>query len=216
VGQFDTINVVAQPGADKAQVQRDIARVLPHGVQVVTGQTVRQRGDQRHRAGPGLLNTALLVFAFIALFVAIHHLEHLLHHRGPAHAGAGAARIVGASRRQVFRSVWARAPSWGVVSSLIGLGLGVLAAVGLEKLLSGFGSRCRPGPRVRGAHGDLCIVVGVGVTMVSAISPARRAVRIAPVAAVSAQQTEEEVPLRRRFTRGGIITVIGIALLAWG
>ena len=52
--------------------------------------------------------------------------------------------------------------------------------------------------------------------MVSAISPARRAVRIAPVAAVSAQLTEEEVPLRRRFTRGGIITVVGIALLAWG
>jgi len=42
------------------------------------------------------------------------------------------------------------------------------------------------------------------------------AVRIAPVAAVSAQLTEEEVPLRRRFTRGGIITVVGIALLAWG
>ena len=40
VGKFDTINVVAQPGANKAAVQRDIARVLPHGVEVVTGQTV--------------------------------------------------------------------------------------------------------------------------------------------------------------------------------
>ena len=56
----------------------------------------------------------------------------------------------------------------------------------------------------------VCLIVGVGVTIVSAISPARRAVRIAPVAAVSEQQTEQEVPMRRRFTRGGVITVIGV------
>ncbi len=40
VGKFDNINIVAAPGADKAVVQRDIARVLPPGVEVVTGQTV--------------------------------------------------------------------------------------------------------------------------------------------------------------------------------
>jgi putative ABC transport system permease protein len=52
--------------------------------------------------------------------------------------------------------------------------------------------------------------------LVSAIGPARRAVRIAPVAAVSEQQTEDDIPLRRRFIRGGVITVVGIALLAVG
>ena len=105
----------------------------------------------------------------------------------------------------------------GLVSSLIGLGLGVLAAIGLEKLLSGFGVTLPSGPLVFEARTVIvCLVVGVGVTLVSAISPARRAVRIAPVAAVSAQQTEEEVPLRRRFTRGGIITVVGVALLGLG
>ena len=62
----------------------------------------------------------------------------------------------------------------------------------------------------------VCLIVGVGVTMVSAISPARRAVSIAPVAAVSEQQVEQDIPMRRRFTRGGIITVIGVALLAYG
>jgi putative ABC transport system permease protein len=41
-------------------------------------------------------------------------------------------------------------------------------------------------------------------------------VRIAPVAAVSEQQTEAEIPLRRRFIRGGIITLIGVGLLAVG
>jgi putative ABC transport system permease protein len=40
VGQLDDINVVAAPGASKAAVQQAIARELPPGVQVVTGQTV--------------------------------------------------------------------------------------------------------------------------------------------------------------------------------
>jgi putative ABC transport system permease protein len=218
VGQFDTINVVAQPGADKAQVQRDIARVLPHGVQVVTGQTVVNEATSAIGQALGFLNTALLVFAFIALFVGGFTILNTFSITvGQRTRELALLRIVGASRRQVFRSVLGEAAIVGLVSSLIGLGLGVLAAVGLEKLLSGFGVTLPSGPLVFEARTVIvCIVVGVGVTMVSAISPARRAVRIAPVAAVSAQQTEEEVPLRRRFTRGGIITVIGIALLAWG
>jgi putative ABC transport system permease protein len=56
----------------------------------------------------------------------------------------------------------------------------------------------------------------VGVTVVSAISPARRAVRIPPVAAVSEQQSEVEIPLRRRFTWGIAITLAGVAALAVG
>ncbi len=166
----------------------------------------------------GFLNTALLVFAFIALFVGGFTILNTFSITvGQRTRELALLRIVGASRRQVFRSVLGEAAIVGLVSSLIGLGLGVLAAVGLEKLLSGFGVTLPSGPLVFEARTVIvCIVVGVGVTMVSAISPARRAVRIAPVAAVSAQQTEEEVPLRRRFTRGGIITVIGIALLAWG
>ena len=218
VGQFDTINVVARSGADKAQVQRSIARVLPHGVEVVTGQTVVNEATSAIGQALGFLNTALLVFAFIALFVGGFTILNTFSITvGQRTRELALLRIVGASRRQVFRSVLGEAAIVGLVSSLIGLGLGVLAALGLEKLLSGFGVTLPSGPLVFEARTVIvCIVVGVGVTMVSAISPARRAVRIAPVAAVSAQLTEEEVPLRRRFTRGGIITVVGIALLAWG
>ncbi|MGO8824274.1 MAG: ABC transporter permease [Acidimicrobiales bacterium] len=218
VGQFDTINVVAQPGADKTTVQRDIARALPRGVEVVTGQTVVNEATNAIGQALGFLNTALLVFAFIALFVGGFTILNTFSITvGQRTRELALLRIVGASRRQVFRSVLGEAAIVGLVSSLIGLGLGVLAAIGLEKLLSGFGVTLPSGPLVFEARTVIvCLVVGVGVTLVAAISPARRAVRIAPVAAVSAQQTEEEVPLRRRFTRGGIIFVVGVALLAWG
>jgi putative ABC transport system permease protein len=218
VGQFDAINVVAQPGADKATVERAIARVLPHGAEVVTGQTVVNEATSAIGQALGFLNTALLVFAFIALFVGgftiLNTFSIIV---GQRTRELALLRIVGASRRQVFRSVLGEALIVGLVSSLVGLGLGVLAAIGLEKLLSGFGVTLPSGPLVFEARTVIvCLVVGVGVTMVSAISPARRAVRIAPVVAVSDRQAEDDVPMRRRFIRGGVITVVGALLLALG
>jgi putative ABC transport system permease protein len=218
VGKFDSINVITQPGADKATVQRAIAHALPRGEEVVTGQTVINEATNSIGQALGFLNTALLVFAFIALFVGgftiLNTFSIIV---GQRTRELALLRIVGASRRQVFRSVLLEAAIVGLVSSLIGLGLGVLAALGLEALLSGFGVTLPSGPLAFEARTVIvCLVVGVGVTLVSAISPARRAVRIAPVAAVSEQQTEVEISLRRRFSWGIGITLAGVIALAIG
>ncbi|HEX5303611.1 MAG TPA: ABC transporter permease, partial [Streptosporangiaceae bacterium] len=68
-GQLDDINVVAAPGASKAAVRRAIARVLPPGAEVVTGQTVADENTSSIDRALGFFSTALLVFAFISLFV---------------------------------------------------------------------------------------------------------------------------------------------------
>ena len=218
VGKFDTINVVTQPGADKAAVQRAIARALPPGLEVVTGQTVVNEQTSQVSKALGFFNTALLVFGFIALFVgAFTILNTFSIIVGQRTRELALLRIVGASRRQVFLSVLGEAAVVGLASSLIGLGLGVLAALGLEALLSGFGITLPSGPLVFEARTVIvCLIVGVGVTVVAAISPARRAVRIAPVAAVAEQQVEAEISLRRRFTWGAVITLLGVAALAYG
>jgi putative ABC transport system permease protein len=218
VGQFDSIDVVAKPGADKAAVQRSIASVLPRGVEIVTGQTVVNEQTSNISSALGFFNTALLVFAFIALFVGgftiLNTFSIIVGQRTKELA---LLRIVGASRRQVFVSVLAEAGIVGLISSVIGLGLGVLAALGLEALLSGFGVTLPSGPLAFEARTVVvCLVVGVGITMVSAIGPARRAVRIAPVQAVTEQQVEYEISLRRRFAWGSGITLGGIAALAAG
>jgi putative ABC transport system permease protein len=218
VGQFDAIEVVATPGADKAAVQRSIAAALPRGVQVVTGQTVVNEATSAISSALGFFNTALLVFAFIALFVGgftiLNTFSIIVGQRTKELA---LLRIVGASRRQVFRSVLLEAGIVGLLSSLVGLGLGVLAALGLEALLSGFGISLPSGPLVFEARTVIvCLIVGVGVTMVASIGPARRAVRIAPVEAVSEQQVERDVPLRRRFTWGFGLTLLGVLLLTLG
>ena len=218
VGHFDAIDVLAKPGADKAALQRAIAKELPHGVEVVTGQTVANESTNSINQALSFFSTALLVFAFISLFVGgftIFNTFSIL--VGQRTRELALLRIVGASRRQVFRSVLVEAGLLGLVASLIGLGLGVLAALGLVALLKGFGITLPTGPLVFEARTVIAaLVVGVGVTMVSAISPARRAVRIPPIAAMVDYQGDQEESSRRRIVVGTIIAVVGILVLALG
>ena len=217
-GLLTAINVVAAPGADKAAVQRDIARILPSGAEVVTGQTVVDESTSAIDQGLSFFNTALLIFAFISLFVGaftIYNTFSII--VGQRTRELALLRVVGASRRQVFRSVLAEAAIVGFVSSLIGIGVGVLAAIGLKALISGFGVTLPAGPLTFEARTVVVgLVVGTGVTLVAAIGPARNAVRIAPVAALTDRRAEGDGSLRRLLSWGAGLTVVGAALLAVG
>jgi len=137
--------------------------------------------DQFDQPGVGFFSTALLVFAFISLFVGgftIFNTFSII--VGQRTRELALLRILGASRRQIFRSVLAEAGIVGLLASIVGLALGVLAAAGLEALLNVSGSPSPPGARVRAPDDHRGSHRRIGVTVVSAISPARRAVRIAP------------------------------------
>ena len=217
-GKLDAINVVAAPGASKPAVQQAIARALPPGAEVVTGQTVVNESTSSVNQALSFFSTALLVFAFISLFVGsftIYNTFSII--VGQRTRELALLRIVGASRRQVFGSVLAEAAITGLVSSVIGLGLGVLAALGLEALLSGFGVTLPSGSLVFEPRTVLVgLAVGVGVTVLSAIGPARGAVRIPPVAALDDRQSTASASLRRRFIWGTAVAVVGAALLGLG
>ncbi len=217
-GKLDDINVVTAPGASKPAVQQAIAKILPPGVQVVTGQTVVNESTNSVDQALGFFNTALLVFAFISLFVGgftIFNTFSII--VGQRTRELALLRIVGANRRQVFRSVLGEAAITGLVSSVIGLGLGVLAALGLEALLRGFGITLPPGSLVFEPRTAIVgLLVGVGVTVVAALGPARGAVRIPPVAALDDRRSGPAASLRRRFIAGAALALVGVILLAIG
>jgi len=217
-GHYDTINVLAKPGADNVRLQRAIARVLPPGVQVVSGQTVASELSSAVSNALSFLSTALLVFALISLFVGAFTIFNTFSITvGQRTRELALLRMVGASRRQVLWSVLGEAVLVGLAASLVGLGLGVLAAVALKALLGAFGVALPSAPLVFEARTVvLALAVGVGVTVVSAIGPARRAVRIAPVAALVESREEQGESLRRRVTIGGLAATGGVAALVAG
>jgi putative ABC transport system permease protein len=217
-GHLDDINVLIKPGADLSTVQQAIQAAIPTGVQVVTGKTVASEQTDSVDQALGIFNTALLVFAFISLFVGAFTIFNTFSITvGQRTRELALLRIVGASRRQVFRSVLAEAGLVGLVASIIGLGAGIGAAVGLEGLLRVFGITFPSASLVfRPRTAVIGLAVGVGVTVVAAISPARRAVRISPIEAISLHQAGTEVSSRRRLTIGGFLGLAGIVLLAIG
>ena len=218
VGHYYAIDILTSPGADKSTVQHAIAATLPKGVEVVTGQTVANEQSNDVNQSLSFFSTALLVFAFISLFVGGFTIFNTFSITvGQRTRELALLRIVGASRQQVFRSVLAEAVIVGTVASLVGLGLGVVAALGLEALLKGFGITLPSGPLVlEGRTIIVALLVGVGVTVVSAVGPARRAVRIPPVAALADYRADEEESSRRRIVVGSVIALLGVASLLFG
>ena len=218
-GYYDTISVLAAPGADNVKLQLAIAKILPPGVQVVSGQAVASELSSAVDNELSFISTALLIFAVIALFVGGFTIFNTFSITvGQRTRELALLRVVGASRRQVFRSVLGEAALMGLTASLIGLGLGVVAAIGLKALLKAFGIVLPSSPLVFEARTVVvAIVVGVGVTVVSAIVPARRAVRIAPVAALVDHSEDQPESLRRwRVIAGSVLAVGGLAAVLIG
>jgi putative ABC transport system permease protein len=115
--------------------------------------------------------------------------------------------------------VLAEAAVVGFLSSAVGIGIGVLAALGLKALIGGFGITLPSGPLVFETRTVIVgLLVGTGVTVVSAIGPARRAVRIPPVAALTDRpgDGDQSASLRRLTAWGTGLTVAGAAMLAVG
>jgi putative ABC transport system permease protein len=217
-GRYDAIDILAASGADNVELQRAIAEALPAGLEVVSGQTVTAELESAVEAELSFISTALLVFAFISLFVGGFTIFNTFSITvGQRTRELALLRVVGASRRQLFRSVLAEAALTGLAASLVGLGLGVLAALGLKALLGGFGITLPSSGLVFEARTALlAVATGVGVTMISALAPAARAVRIPPVAALVEHSEDERDSSRRRAPAGAILAATGAAVLAAG
>jgi putative ABC transport system permease protein len=89
--------------------------------------------------------------------------------------------------------------------------------VGLQALLRGFGITLPSESLVFATRTVVvALLVGVGVTVVAAVGPARRAVRISPIEAISQHEVSGSVSTRRRLIIGGALGGLGVVLLALG
>ncbi len=215
----DRIDVALGPGRSQAAVVADVRRAVGGAAQVRTGaqQAEAQSSDIEDQLS--FLPTTLLAFAGIAVFVGAFLIFNTFSITVAQRAREFALlRTLGASRAQVLRSVLLEGLAIGVVGSLIGLALGLLVAAGLKALFSLVGVDL-PSQGTVVALRTVLVALGVGVvvTVISSIVPARRATQVPPVAAL-----REGVALP--VTRGSRwvlpaavgITLIGVALLAGG
>ena len=210
--------VTARPGVSQEDLRAQVARVLPRGYEAVTGDKAAEQSADDLLEAISFLTIFLLVFAAIALvvgsFLIVNTFSMLVAQRSRELA---LLRALGASRRQVTRSVLFEALVVGLVGSGIGLALGVLLAIGIRALFATLGLDLSGTGLVFAARTPLAaFAVGVLVTVVAAYLPARRSSRIPPIAALRDDVAMPESALRWRLLVGTVMGAVGVAAGAVG
>ncbi|MDG4859189.1 ABC transporter permease [Streptomyces sp. T-3] len=219
-GRFSEIQVQAAPGTSQSALKAEIDKILPkNAAEATTGQKLADDQAEQIAAGMSGMKTGMLVFAGISLFVGIFIIANtftmLVAQRTKELA---LLRAVGASRRQVTRSVLLEALVVGTVAAVTGLLAGIGIGAGLRSLLGTLGMTVPDGPLVIGGSTVvISLIVGVVVTMLAAWLPGRRAAKIPPVAAMSslhAAATTKSLVVRNSI--GALFSGAGIAAVLAG
>jgi len=222
-GQFGEISVVAKDGVSQDEVTRDIEEQLDREgfgkkYEVVTGDAITKENQDAIDKQLGFIRIGLSIFALVALivgaFIIYNTFSIVVAQRLREMA---LLRAIGASRRQVLGSVIGESLIVGLVASAIGVVVGVFVALGLKALLNAIGFGLPgSGVVVRPSAIVTALVVGVVITLVSAVVPARQAARIPPIAAMRVVALERPLNRALRTGIGLAITVLGVLLMALG
>ena len=197
------------------QIAQEVSKV------VGTTATVRTADDERayeaNQASQGFaaMTTFMGAFAVIALAVAaiviVNTFTILVAQRTRTLA---LAHCIGATRKQVRRSVLGEALIAGLIGSVVGTALGIGVTQLMLMGLKAAGSPIDTSVSVTVTSCIIPILVGVVVTTLAALPPARRATKVAPVVAL---QPVTETPTRKvgrvRVGFGTLLFLAGTALV---
>jgi putative ABC transport system permease protein len=210
-GYFDAINVAADDGLSQSTLAQRLDAVVPDGTEAVTGATVAQENSDAIKEDLRFVGILFMIFAGIALFVGSFIIWNtftmIVTQRSREIA---LLRAIGATRRQVLRSLVLEALMLGAAASAIGLGLGVVVAKGLRMLMDVVGfSLPSTSLQVEPRTIWVSMLVGTVVTVVASLVPARRATKVLPVEAL-----RESTPGAEKHSM--LRAVIGLGVLGSG
>ncbi len=210
---FSTIWVTADAGVSQATLRDAVEGELPPHVRALTGDDAADESASQILKGVKFLQTFLLIFAGVALVVGAYLIVNtfsiLVAQRSRELA---LLRALGASRRQVSRSVLLEALVLGLLGSTIGLLLGIGLAYAIRWLIGLIGLDLGSQPLELTPRAVVAgYVTGTVVTMAAAWLPARRTARIMPVQALGDVVALPESSIRRRFVLGLLLVGAGAA-----
>ena len=191
-GRVSEIDVIAADGVSPGALADRIRATLPKDAEVKTGeQAATDASAQISDAIGSFLNPILLslggVSVLVGGFIIFNAFSMTVAQRRREFA---MLRALGASRRQVLLSITGEALAMGVLASVAGLVTGLGFAAGVNALMKALnvdiplsGLVMQPRTVIVG------LVVGITITLLSAVVPALRATRVPPVAALQEGST---------------------------
>ena len=173
--------------------------------------------DYANVGSPGnFFNTILNVFAGIALFVGAFIIQNtfriLLLQRTKE---LSLLRALGTSKNQIYRLVLSESIFMSLIGSGLGIGLGIGLAVAVKEGLKYFEFGLPDGPLVLTTEAAISgAIVGITVTILSSLLPARKASQVSPMEAIrESTLTPKRKSLIKRLIFGTTVTTFGFAML---
>jgi putative ABC transport system permease protein len=181
-GRFDGISIAAKDGTSPAELIRAVQPLIPASLEVKDSHQQAAADAKDTNVIVNAIRYFLLGFGAIALFVGAFVIFNTLSITVAQRTREFATlRTLGASRKQVMRSVVIEGVVIGLLASVIGL----FAGFGLAKLLSAIGGELPEAGMVFALRTVLVsLALGTVITVLATIVPARRATRVPPIAAV--------------------------------
>ncbi|MGH2802770.1 MAG: ABC transporter permease, partial [Thermoleophilaceae bacterium] len=209
--QLDAISIEAAEGVAAAELSRRIDRVVPARLTVETGVQAAERQAQDIKDDLSFLRVVLLVFGGVALLVGSFLIFNTFSITVAQRIRElGMLRTLGATRGQILRGMVLEATIIGVLGSALGVLAGIGFAEGLGAVFTSFGIDLpNTGTVIAARTIVLALVVGVLVTLASALSPALRATRVSPMAALLEAALPEGPRRGRIFTGAAVLLTLG-------
>jgi putative ABC transport system permease protein len=218
-GGYSVILTSSAPGVSQATLAARVEPAVGPSYYVITGREFAAVIADFSRVGAPKFSTVLDVVLGIALFVGalviFNIISMLVAQRRQELA---MLRCMGASRSQLYRSVLVEGAALGFLASIVGLGLGLVAADVLRAVLSSPGAQTSAAPLVVGWHTIvISLVVGTAVTCVASLLPAVAASKISPVSALRQDAMSEVAEATAPWRATGLgLAVFGLALVGIG
>ncbi len=218
-GRLSSIDVAAADGVDPRALATDLDAALGTEVEAVTADQADAEQLADIAEGLGFLNTALLAFAGVAIFVGAFIITNTFRIIVAQRTRELALyRAIGATGRQVTAMVLIEALAVAVVASTVGIGGGVILSEILASAMNALGFSLPDGPlTVLPRTVVVGLAVGIGVTLFAALLPARKASKVPPIAALRDDAARpRRRSLRARTIGGAVLVGIGLLGLAVG
>ena len=214
-GRVSTITIDLAKGASLDTVKSEVTKVVPDGTQVKTRAELIKEQNKTIESQLGFVQTFLMVFVVVAMFVGsfiiMNSFAMSVRQRVKEFA---LLRAVGASPGSVFGIVFLQAVVIGIIGSALGVAAGAGLLAGLAKLLDNMGMPLLEGTGLTAPIIVISLVVGLAVTIIGALLPAREAALTHPVEAMRGVSGSREKSLVLRTIIGGLLLAAGAAAVA--
>ena len=214
-GKVSNITIDLAKGASLDTVKSEVTKVVPDDAQVKTRAELIKEQNKTIESQLGFVQTFLMVFVVVAMFVGsfiiMNSFAMSVRQRVKEFA---LLRAVGASPGSVFGIVFLQAVVIGIIGSALGVAAGAGLLAGLAKLLDNMGMPLLEGTGLTAPIIVISLVVGLAVTIIGALMPAREAALTHPVEAMRGVSGSREKSLVLRTIIGGLLLAAGAAAVA--